>query len=302
MKRLYFVFLYLIGFYILAGQKTEANFSALKIDDSLYVDQTEVTVGDYYAMIHELVNLKKDYKHLLPDSSVLSIEIARIFSSENLCSHEASQYGISFKVLSGNKNIQIKLTGSESMYTYAQFIKPELFNYPISGISYEQAEAYCAWRSKTINTNYVFEEHIVCRLLSSDEWKKICTDGNWTTKRKGIIDMEASEKYQQSMEEGRDSETGYVSYNYNFDARCSKDSMLLQLNSFGNKLMKGTQFSPNFKGFYDFYGNVAEMVKDKGLAKGGSYYHNPKECQPDNTIYYNKPENWLGFRCLLVLK
>jgi formylglycine-generating enzyme required for sulfatase activity len=53
----------------------------------------------------------------------------------------------------------------------------------------------------------------------------------------------------------------------------------------------------NNYGLYNMIGNVAEMVAQKGISKGGDYYHNLFEAKPKKNIPYSKQEAWLGFRC-----
>ncbi|MFK7907810.1 MAG: SUMF1/EgtB/PvdO family nonheme iron enzyme, partial [Chitinophagales bacterium] len=54
----------------------------------------------------------------------------------------------------------------------------------------------------------------------------------------------------------------------------------------------------NKLGMLHTIGNVAEMTAEKGTAKGGSWSHSLKESRVEANIPYNKPEKWLGFRCL----
>jgi hypothetical protein len=44
------------------------------------------------------------------------------------------------------------------------------------------------------------------------------------------------------------------------------------------------------------FGNVAEMTKAEGVAKGGSFYHSAAEATVKNAMPYSDPEQWLGFR------
>jgi hypothetical protein len=60
-------------------------------------------------------------------------------------------------------------------------------------------------------------------------------------------------------------------------------------------------FFKNTSGTYNMIGNVAEMVIEKGIAKGGSFEHKLEDCKITNDQYYTKPERWLGFRCIAVI-
>jgi hypothetical protein len=47
-------------------------------------------------------------------------------------------------------------------------------------------------------------------------------------------------------------------------------------------------------------GNVAEMLAEKGICKGGSFYHALDDCKITGQLTYTQPEPWLGFRCVCV--
>jgi formylglycine-generating enzyme required for sulfatase activity len=58
---------------------------------------------------------------------------------------------------------------------------------------------------------------------------------------------------------------------------------------------------PNEWGIYDTIGNVAEMVEEKRIAKGGSWVSKLNESHITDRIYYKQGEIWLGFRCACEL-
>ncbi|MDH4057784.1 MAG: formylglycine-generating enzyme family protein [Cyclobacteriaceae bacterium] len=51
-------------------------------------------------------------------------------------------------------------------------------------------------------------------------------------------------------------------------------------------------------GISSMIGNVAEMLSEKGVAKGGSWTHSLTDCKISNRIRYSTPSAWLGFRCI----
>ena len=59
---------------------------------------------------------------------------------------------------------------------------------------------------------------------------------------------------------------------------------------------------PNAAGCYNLIGNVAEMINQQGLAKGGSWINNPNEISIEKEMNYTKPTAWLGFRCVAEIK
>jgi formylglycine-generating enzyme required for sulfatase activity len=54
-------------------------------------------------------------------------------------------------------------------------------------------------------------------------------------------------------------------------------------------------------GLFQTIGNVAEMISEKGICKGGSWRHELETCRAGNDIAYSKPMSWLGFRCVCVV-
>jgi len=59
---------------------------------------------------------------------------------------------------------------------------------------------------------------------------------------------------------------------------------------------------PNAAGCYNLIGNVAEMINQQGLAKGGSWKNEPSEVYIEKDLTYIKPTAWLGFRCVAEIK
>jgi len=43
-------------------------------------------------------------------------------------------------------------------------------------------------------------------------------------------------------------------------------------------------------------GNVAELVDEKNIVKGGSWKHKLENIKIENNITFEKPSNWIGFR------
>lgn len=61
-------------------------------------------------------------------------------------------------------------------------------------------------------------------------------------------------------------------------------------------------YCKNYFGLYNMVGNVAEMVIEKGICKGGSWKNRIEDCRVGKEIEYSKPTAWLGFRCVCVVK
>jgi formylglycine-generating enzyme required for sulfatase activity len=134
-------------------------------------------------------------------------------------------------------------------------------DYPIVGVTYEQALEYCKWRTEQVNkilyakkygikqseidTSIKIPKFVEYDLPTKEEWEEISQGAtNFTTNQLLAVDS------------NRDSKTK----------------------------------------FCNLMGNVSEMVKEKGLAKGTNWKESNKPINED--FHYDKPADWLGFRCI----
>ena len=58
-------------------------------------------------------------------------------------------------------------------------------------------------------------------------------------------------------------------------------------------------YLPNKIGLYNMFGNVAEMIDKKGIAKGGSWYNTFDESTFGKQQIYTLPEPGIGFRIVM---
>lgn len=160
-------------------------------------------------------------------------------------------------------------------------LTPSFNFYPVVGISYEQATAFCRWRTDRVNESIQRRKperwsftKVRYRLATKAEWETAAADGLNTdeylfglrTRRHQII------YYRWPLYD----EPGYKRSIYTVDVRAS------YANSFGA---------------YNLLGNVSEIVAEKGIAKGGNANWPLDSSKVKLDHYYSKPSNWLGFRC-----
>ena len=141
----------------------------------------------------------------------------------------------------------------------------EFYYMPVVYISYEQAVAYCEWRSRVVNEK--FGTNIRYRLPSATEWKAIAE--TTLEKNKGRINREKKE-YIKSIE--------MDSTQYSVISVTWKEEKFLA----------------------HLFGNVSEMTAEKGVAMGGNNF---KLQQADSSLHemllYKGPHPYLGFRCVV---
>jgi formylglycine-generating enzyme required for sulfatase activity len=152
-------------------------------------------------------------------------------------------------------------------------------DYPVVGISYEQAVAYCNWRTDRVKemcqANGIDFPNFKYRLPTNLEWELIATTGrnNHEKKVKKVV-----KKY------GYD----YLIHNLVYNPSETAVKMTAPARS----------YLPNGYEIYNIIGNVSEMVAEKGVAKGGSFLDPFEEGIVSKKYKYDAPKKWLGFRCV----
>jgi len=164
---------------------------------------------------------------------------------------------------------------TEPQYQYKEPLVETYYNhpaydsYPVVGISYEQAVAYCVWRTDRVKEmillnaspeNKALIKNLKYRLPTKTEWELIAKSGK---------DVEKMEKYKKKKKY-----RGKPKF-YNVQVEAADG--------------------------YNLFGNVAEMIAEKGIAKGGSFMHSYEETLSMKDIAYTQPRQWLGFRCVCEL-
>jgi formylglycine-generating enzyme required for sulfatase activity len=166
--------------------------------------------------------------------------------------------------------------------------------YPVVGVSYEQAVVYCKWRTERVkefaknisprskfggaykNLKYYY------RLPSKEEWEYAASGGldihfPYGFEEQFIMPKFPNVKYERNIDGG-------------YDNRLN-DDILVPVNS----------RKPNRFGLYNAIGNVAEMISEKGISKGGSWIDKLEDCEINDSKEYKKHSAWLGFRCVCVV-
>ncbi len=164
---------------------------------------------------------------------------------------------------------------------------PNYGNYPVVGISYHQAKAYCKWRTKVVNIfiymketkqeyciDSTYEEApqiFTYRLPTISEWEDISR-----IPRRKFVERKIKRK-------------GYPRGNFRPKDRVNMSKVKTKPVGYGFKTKLG---------IYNIFGNVAEITAKRDVAKGGSWEHFEEQCIPESGFSYSKPTNWLGFRCV----
>jgi len=234
----------ILGFSSDKGTKTPPG--TVKITDYLYFDKTEVTNFSWKEFEYS-VSLKygkgsPEHLAVLPEYKVW---LEGAFQRPDLVS------------------------------SYYQDIKYR--DYPVVGISHEQALAFCKWRTSMVKMFYAKKYHsdfqIEYKLPSQEQWEMVAywESGRITNFRKGTPE------------------------------RCHlmPDTVPFKNENLGP--LPVTSLSEGLFGLHHLIGNVAEMLDEKNACKGGSWQHFAEESRVGKAQTYTGPNKWLGFRCVCVV-
>jgi formylglycine-generating enzyme required for sulfatase activity len=231
---------------------------------NVYMSHTEVT----NIMYHEFLSYQKsrisaeDYVALLPDTTV--------WRSKNSYSEPYVEY---------------------------YFRHPAYNEYPIVGLTKLQAEKFCAWLSIILTEENRKKEDsnvdsVLVRLPTNAEWV-------WAAKGGNEYYEYPWEGHNMRMEEGKFQ--GQIRANF---VRGKGDFMGMagSLNDHADITAPVKSYWPNDFGLYNCAGNVAEMVADKDVAKGGSWYSSGYDIRVNSEIPFTEPSSKIGFRYLVEVK
>ena len=241
----------------------------VQINDTLYIDQTEMTnIGwqEYLYYLSSVEQNEEKHQKALPDTLVWRNQL-------RYCEPIVEYY----------------------------FRHPAYNSYPVVGISYEQAVEYCKWRTYVANFGIYLRENkledqkahlkdnfpikFYYRLPTKQEWETIAAGSLPVDKLPfGTKDVYFNWKGKQSK-----------MFNCVFPGDISDTS-----SNYATYTAATKTFFPNSFHAYNMIGNVAEMVSDKGIAKGGSFVDKLDSCKIILDKFYDGPQAWLGFRCVAV--
>lgn len=185
---------------------------------------------------------------------------------------------------------------------------PAYNNFPVVNIGFQGALLYCKWATEKLNQNNKTGFTIEVRLPTEAEWTYAAKGGNnenvfaW----EGPFMRNRNGQYLANFKrfaEGCISinpETGEAKIISNPNPADGVIGLL------GNNIDIGAPvktYWANAFGAYNMCGNVAEMVSEKGIVKGGSYISGPYEMRVENKQTFEeevKPLSYIGFRPIMT--
>ena len=258
MKKL--TLLFLCGlFFAFAFKKTKRFIppGTVQISDTLFADETEISnfswqEYEFFIKTKYGVN-SKEHVATLPDTNVW----------------------------------RDKSTFNEPYVKY-YYRHPAYKDYPVVGISYEQAKGYCKWRTERVKTFLSIKQdfkhqNFEYRLPTTSEWEFLsnsitnCFYNNGKNKK------------------------GQVMFNHRWMTDSISKKYFAENNANPDVTAPTYSYWRNDFGLFCIFGNVAEMVNEKGISKGGSWQNTLEECRAGKHLTYTKPTACLGFRCVCIV-
>ncbi|NME72889.1 SUMF1/EgtB/PvdO family nonheme iron enzyme, partial [Flammeovirga aprica] len=277
--------------------------SAIQLNDSVIIDQFEVSNIGWIFFQHSLNNRKR----------------FKLFNTiETSCW----------------KDFNIPFVKENNIYYY---IYPLNRYQPVVGVSYDQAINYCKWRSEIVTKNIqkaIAEKYkkwnnyiisVEYRLPTKEEWEYAAKGGLDPVKYPYGMYRPFSKKYLQG-NQNKLSKTQFkefesairsklkegvksgelpssiqpMEFNINENFYDSKGELFEYQKDFF-PLKSVYYYYPNQYGIYNMIGNVSEMISERDIAKGGSFNNNLDDISITEDYNYKVPSATIGFRCIGII-
>ncbi len=284
LNRILILFLTTITFFSFVFAK-KVNYmqppNGIRINDSLFIDETEVTNLDWQEYFYWTKRIYGD-----------SIAIKNCSSIEELWyTNRPHTYG--------------------EPYVKYYFKHPAFNTYPVVAINYKQVINYCKWREDRIYEMSLTKNKIIPFPATRDSNHVFTIDGflNGTYKceiknKNKLLEIPIYKYRLPTLEEFKTIEQdAYACYlksiNLNTKMKRYRYSKSIIDSSNITDLTSDVHSNyPNKLGIFNLIGNVSEMTNIDGIAYGGNW--TMKDIPKGYTTTYTEPTIWLGFRCIAI--
>jgi len=278
-----------ILFCFLAAQITSVNAQNMPLKLNVKdIDKSLAMVHDsLYASKYELTNI-----------------LYRTFEQDLKSTHQTEL----LKIATPDTNVwRAKLEYNEPLVRY-YYRHPNYNDYPVVGVSWEAANLFCKWLTEKYNS-YAKRKYkkVLFRLPTEKEWEMAAYGGKqyvpyaWG----GPYLRNSKGQFLCNFRRVGDEKISYDTINkqYLVDFKTSPygSNSATEINDASSITESVKSFYPNNFGLHNVCGNVAEMIREKGIAKGGSWESTGGDVQVKSRAHYSKPSRDIGFRFFMVV-
>lgn len=190
-------------------------------------------------------------------------------------------------------NVWSEKLGLKNVFQGYYFQHPAYAEYPVVGISYEQAEQFCNWLELILSEELPKGiKKIKVRLPTEEEWENAARGGH------PDYNLPMGENIYRMGMEGKKKHRGSFLYNFNYGIG-NWVTLPKQINHQSIITTPVKSYWPNEFGLYNMSGNVSEMVWQDTIVKGGSWNSSGYSMLISSDGYglnSNKPSSEVGFR------
>lgn len=181
-------------------------------------------------------------------------------------------------------------------YTIHYFKHPAFHKYPVVGISQEAAMAYCEWLTERVGGK------VMSKSKSKEDRQtyrfRLPTEAEWMS---AAMSPGANSAYFPGGYTYPRDHKGRFLFNHKLGKGDYAGIVSKNANDYEGYMITAPvdAFYPDWLGCHNMAGNVAEMVAEAGVAKGGSWIHEANDCRIESKLEYTEPMAWLGFRFVI---
>jgi hypothetical protein len=269
--------------------------------DKLFPDRQRDMAYQYYRHIPGVVWLERNF-------FVDETEVANIYWREYCISNSQTKSVIQTKTLPAD-----------------YYSNPRYRYYPVTGINHDEVKKFCQWRSNVVtrsfnkmkgyNTSHPEYTVFTFRLPTSAEWDKCAGYGLDLKKyphglkvlKTAVTFSKKAAAYLAEVTQPKLSVEDLNQKLKTFNAQNEEDLLINCKRQDHSFLNLRTPFSvwsypSNHFGIYNMLGNVAELVEEESVVKGGSWLDPLDDCQIQSEKKFTGPAENVGFRTVCVLE
>jgi len=203
------------------------------------------------------------------------------------------------------------------IYDYSDadyFASPRYRYFPMVGLTHDQAKMYCEWRSRFVTNLYrtKYKKNVIFkfRLPTEQEWELAASNGLDKTQHKYGIESQLTISYKVNSKAS--TFLADMVQSDKDESQISRDIVVTGvINDVPFNVKRNLPYFLKFQtpyytysfyrndyGIYNMIGNVAEMIDQRGIAKGGSFRDELSRSGITDKRNYDNPADDIGFRCI----